>query len=392
MDEDHASIVSVVPLNVTTPSISTNIEMNSLRSLAVIRSRRVVIRVKMVQSESRLCQATSEPATNFIILLSRRLDSLGELVASMQGQLNALVAHMKMSGEMFSSDTTRRPRDVGVQRGLPSSEPPAMIGFSNNSTLSPTTDSGSNSRPSRRAMNVFCGPTSPEYSLNAAQRKMQYEAMSGVKPGQTIAPSIDDEQFDDEQDQQCSQASESPMYIQRPSEQTYQAALLRFRNMIPISEAVRLLRVYHNVIGELHPICDIEHLIKQTETYYKRSNSETSILASPNIPIDEDDLLMVNLAITIALSAESGTSLDAGKTIYDNCSEIIKSKLASPAADTKHVAIVLLVVSIATALHHWSYAMILIIMCTYRAFITSSRLRSVSPGACVDLQAAWPWS
>lgn len=266
----------------------------------------------------------------------------------MQGQLNALVAHMKMSGEMFSTESTRKPRDVGVQRGVHSSEPPAMIGFSNGSTLSPTTDSGSNSRPSRRAMNVFCGPTSPEYSLNAAQRKMQYDAMTGAKAGQTMAPSIDDDRFDDEQDQRSSQASESPMYVQRPSEQIYQAALLRFRNTIPSSEAVRLLRVYHNVIGELHPICDIEHLIKQTEIYYRRSDSEMSIMASQNTPIDEDDLLMVNLAISIALSAESGSSSEAGKTIYDNCSEIIKSKLVSPTPDIKNVTIVLLVVSIAT--------------------------------------------
>ncbi|KAL6244791.1 hypothetical protein RBB50_008319 [Rhinocladiella similis] len=284
---------------------------------------------------------------------SDRLDSLGELVANMQGQLNALVAHMKMSGEMFSTESTRKPRDVGVQRGVHSSEPPAMIGFSNGSTLSPTTDSGSNSRPSRRAMNVFCGPTSPEYSLNAAQRKMQYDAMTGAKAGQTMAPSIDDDRFDDEQDQRSSQASESPMYVQRPSEQIYQAALLRFRNTIPSSEAVRLLRVYHNVIGELHPICDIEHLIKQTEIYYRRSDSEMSIMASQNTPIDEDDLLMVNLAISIALSAESGSSSEAGKTIYDNCSEIIKSKLVSPTPDIKNVTIVLLV-----GVHHFFKAAI----------------------------------
>ncbi|KIW15886.1 hypothetical protein PV08_05936 [Exophiala spinifera] len=295
-------------------------------------------------SGSHTQQAGRDPRENG----SERLDSLGELVANMQGQLNALVAHMKMSSDMLAPELTRRPGEPGVHGTMPSSEPPAMIEFPNSSALSPTTDSGSNTRPSRRAMNVFCGPTSPEYSLNAAQRKMQHEAMTGVKSRQTMAPSIDDEQ-----DQNSSQASESPMYLQRPSEQTHQASLLRFRNMIPLPEAIRLLRVYNNVIGELHPICDIEELIKKIETYYSRSDSERSMMTSHNTPIDEDDLLMVNLAIAIALSAESGSSSDADKTIYDNCSEIIKSKLASTTEDIKQVSIILLV-----GIHHFFKAAI----------------------------------
>lgn len=260
----------------------------------------------------------------------------------MQGQLNALLAHVKMSDERSSQDvhgtassihSQRHQADINTTAGdavaLRFVEPAKRI----------------SAHLPRRATSSFCGPTSPEYSLNAAQRRMQSDRASGPGSASAISPSVDDDHSDDGNDQPYSPGAEYALSYQQVNKQVLQPNLLEFRKTLPKDEAIRVLRIYHSMMGELHPICDIERMVKHTDACYTRPISELSLPDPQGPAITDNDLLIINLALTIALCTETGTLSDIGRSIYENCREIIQTRLASLTTDIKHVYVVFLVVS-----------------------------------------------
>lgn len=258
----------------------------------------------------------------------------------MQGQLNALLAHVKMSDERTAQRAHDNASNLGSQKGQPDTNT-----ISDESTALQLVEPARRMPllPSRRATNAFCGPTSPEYSLNAAQRRMQSDGASGPGSGSAISPSVDEDPSDDGQDQPYSPGTEYTLPFQ-PNKQMLQPSLLEFRTLLPKNEAIRVLLLYHSMMGELHPICDIELMVKQTEACYTRPIAELSSPGPEGLAINENDLLLINLALTVALCTETGPLSDTGRSIYDSCREIVHTKLASLTTDIKHVRVVFLVV------------------------------------------------
>ncbi|KEF63569.1 uncharacterized protein A1O9_01547 [Exophiala aquamarina CBS 119918] len=196
---------------------------------------------------------------------------------------------------------------------------------------------------SRRSTSAFCGPTSPEYSLNAAQRRMQCDKTSGPGSGSAISPSVDENQSDDGDDHPYSPGTEYVLPFHQAPRHILQPCLLQFRKFLPKAEAIRVLLLYHSMMGELHPICNIELMVKQTEACYARPVIELGTAVGDGLPITENDLLIINLALTIALCTETGVLPDTGRSIYDSCRDLINTKLASLTTDIKHVHVVFLV-------------------------------------------------
>lgn len=260
----------------------------------------------------------------------------------MQGQLNALLAHVKMSDERTSQEAGGKAPSMSSQKGQSdtntvSSEGAVPV------AIEPTRPTQAHA--SRRATNTFCGPTSPEYSLNAAQRRMQCDKTAGPGSGSAISPSVDEDPSDDGDDQPYSPGTEYVLPFHQSTRQILQPSLLQFRKLLPKAEAIRVLLLYHSMMGELHPICDIELMLKQTESCYTRPMIELGTAAGQGVSVTENDLLIINLALTIALCTETGPLADTGRSIYDSCRDIINSKLACLTTDIKHVHVVFLVVS-----------------------------------------------
>lgn len=271
-----------------------------------------------------------------------QLNGLDDIVATMQGQLNALLAHVKMSDERTTQHAHDNASTMGSQKGQSD-----INTISDESTALQLVEPARRMPPlpSRRATNAFCGPTSPEYSLNAAQRRMQSDGASGPGSGSAISPSVDEDQSDDGQDQPYSPGTEYTLPFQQPNKQMLQPSLLSFRKLLPKNEAIRVLLLYHSMMGELHPICDIELMVKQAEACYTRPIAELGSPGPEGPAITENDILLINLALTIALCTETGPLSDTGRSIYDSCREIVHTKLASLTTDIKHVRVVFLVVS-----------------------------------------------
>jgi hypothetical protein len=270
------------------------------------------------------------------------LNGLDEIVATMQGQLNALLAHVKMSDERTSQNINDTGSDMNAQRRPsdtnPSSGEAVALRF-----VEPV-KRVSPSLP-RRPTNSFCGPTSPEYSLNAAQRRMQSDRTSGPGSASAISPSVDTDHSDDGNDQPYSPETDYALPFNQPNKQVLQPSLLEFRNSLPKDEAVRILLIYHSMMGDLHPICDIERMVQQVDACYTRPISELGLPGPQGSAISENDLLIINLALTIALCTETGPLSETGRTIYENCRDVIQTRLASLTTDIKHVYVVFLVVS-----------------------------------------------
>ena len=269
----------------------------------------------------------------------RPIAGLDELVASMQGQINALIAHVKMSDERNSQEAGGKASSMSSQKGHSDTNT-----VSSDSTIPAAVEPSRQMHTSRRSTNAFCGPTSPEYSLNAAQRRMQCDKPSGPGSGSAISPSVDEDQSDDGDDQAYTPGTEYVLPFHQASRQALQPCLLQFKNFLSKAEAIRVLLIYHSMMGELHPICNIELMVKQTEACYTRSTNELGTAVGNGLPITENDLLIINLALTIALCTETGSLPDTGRSIYDSCRELINAKLASLTTDIKHVHVVFLVV------------------------------------------------
>lgn len=113
-------------------------------------------------------------------------------------------------------------------------------------------------------------------------------------------------------------------------------------------ECTRLLGVYHQALGELHPICSVDHL----------KDEACRLQGATNIPDDcqegnshdafeaeENDLLTLNIALAIALTAEAASEPNAATTIYESCRDLVIAKVARTASSVKDVVVTMMMVS-----------------------------------------------
>ncbi|KAH7141721.1 hypothetical protein EDB81DRAFT_948146 [Dactylonectria macrodidyma] len=254
------------------------------------------------------------------------ITSLSGLVATMQGQLDTIVAHLNMS--------------MSTQGGQIPDNPSTAV------AKSPIKPPRANSSSKRSSAPQFHGPTSPDYSLIVALIRIEEGSDSGAKPDRSRIPSFDDSQSDDDEDAGLSlspgdddsvASQESVTPLSRPT-------LFQFLNCLSQTEAVRLLRVYHEVIGELHPVCDIESLVEQVNGLYNASSQRQGAGDDAELAADEDDLLILNLTLTIALTAEASSESQSrlAATLHNYCRHVNDAKLASLAASKKRAVIALL--------------------------------------------------
>ncbi|KAH8655851.1 hypothetical protein BX600DRAFT_470426 [Xylariales sp. PMI_506] len=127
-----------------------------------------------------------------------------------------------------------------------------------------------------------------------------------------------------------------------------QQKTLHFRNILTQYESTRLLALYQEVVGEYHPILAVDQLVQQVGAWYNAVSNPTQWHhpASQEM-VDENNLLIVNIALSIALCAESKSTgsdaSDRAKLLYAGCRDLIDAKIMSSKASVKQVVITLLV-------------------------------------------------
>lgn len=122
------------------------------------------------------------------------------------------------------------------------------------------------------------------------------------------------------------------------------SALLKFRGLMSLKDARRLLGVYQEVIGDLHPIVDIDEVQTRARNCYTDGDSTTwEFFTEPVEVASEDDLLILNLALLIGLHADATPSKHESESIIrESIQPAISSKLAAPRSTMNGVIIVLL--------------------------------------------------
>lgn len=275
---------------------------------------------------------------------------LGDLVAGLQGQINSLAAQA-------GPTTAHAPNAV-----LPQHDQPQPTGADDSPSIHVALDEplpavpGTGESPTKHDSITreactgqgFCGPTSPDYSLNVAQMRMgqgKYSTASGI--GWNGSPSLDGSQHSEDGIRPTSLEEDGWAALDPSVRRSLRHSLLQFQTLLSKREALRLIRVYKEVVGELHPFVDCDRLAEQTEGWYNWPGAGSSgAKGGDDSWSDEDGLLILNLVLSIALCAESGCQSEDARNLHKNCRGVINILLAVPVTGLRHVLLTLLVVCV----------------------------------------------
>ncbi|KAJ9603042.1 hypothetical protein H2200_012337 [Cladophialophora chaetospira] len=161
---------------------------------------------------------------------------------------------------------------------------------------------------------VYAGPTSSNFSLGLA--KIILEQDIGAKTAQfALDPDLADsascwEEEDDENEDESRQA------VATSGSCTYG---------LHLHDALRLLQVYHECVGVLHPIVDMELLVQQCKTIWQPPQGHgQGHHPGPEFLEDQADLKLV---LAIALLAEGGGSNATATKIHNDVQPAIASQM-----------------------------------------------------------------
>lgn len=157
--------------------------------------------------------------------------------------------------------------------------------------------------------------------------------------------------------------------------------------LISKSEALRLMRVYQEAVGELHPILGPDQLHKETESLYLSLVFEQG--RERTIDLGDEDVQIIVMVLSIALTAETTVKSNLATELYQLVGKQVADKIASPQISVQGVALVLLRVRTAITACTSVTKIALVID---RVSITTSAMNSTLHGVYAESPAAWQWS
>ncbi|RSL79296.1 hypothetical protein CEP51_007481 [Fusarium floridanum] len=259
---------------------------------------------------------------------SSNQDHVVELLSSLQDQLDNLASQVHMANR----DRSNPPSPISSAGAAKLQEFATML---NNEAsaydVRNTTDRG----PRTAGSPGFYGPTSPDYTLNVGQLKLRRNSCPGppLQEQQLQLASIDEDAASDTGDDETAQ-DDRPSVSPRTVERQDATPLLTFRSIMGLQEAIQLVHIYQEVVGDLHPVVDIDALIKQAQSWYADSDSGATSC----------ELLMIfNLVLIIALRADPRPNhCHKENLLRESFQDAVNAKLAAPAYSIKHATIIFL--------------------------------------------------
>ncbi|KAI8663161.1 Zn(2)-C6 fungal-type domain-containing protein [Fusarium keratoplasticum] len=259
---------------------------------------------------------------------SSNQESMVELLSSLQDQLDNLASQVHMANR----DRSNSPSPISSAGAAKLHD--FATGFNNEASAHDVRNTA-DKRLRAAGSPGFYGPTSPDYTLNVGQLKLRRNSCPGppLQEQQLQLASIDEDAASDTIDDEAAQderSSVSPRTVGRQDA----TPLLTFRSIMGLQEAIQLVHIYQEVVGDLHPVVDIDALIKQAQYWYADSDSGAASC----------ELLMIfNLVLVIALRADPRPNHCHKETLLrDSFEDAVNAKLAAPAYSIKHVTIIFL--------------------------------------------------
>ncbi|RMJ17553.1 hypothetical protein BHE90_006297 [Fusarium euwallaceae] len=262
-------------------------------------------------------------------------DAIVEMLSTLQEQLNTLTSQIHPPTQ--------------VQLDSPSPTMVADCSGDENFINTLISDAGSgqdNTNPAklqpRDSAQHFYGPTSPDYSLNVAQLKLRRNSFPGapLQQRQFQLATIDGDASDEDEVTDAPSPAMPPRLLDRESLRR----LLQFRSFLDLQEAIRLLHVYQEVVGDLHPLIDLDETIARARSCYADPESAVwDVSAGKAGAASDDNLLILNLALAIALRADSNPESSSVEILLRHCfQDAVNSKLGTAPHSIRHVTMVLL--------------------------------------------------
>ncbi|RKK88733.1 hypothetical protein BFJ68_g16872 [Fusarium oxysporum] len=262
------------------------------------------------------------------------LNSSGHVIVSNPSSLVYLVADLRAQLNNVESIVQAYAKDVNDTGKDPTHSEPlhqadqAMEGpNAHSSQRQASLDRSDSSSVSR----VFCGPTSPDYSMNVVQMTLQKRGYLEPSLHRPALPSFD---WDHVSPSTTSQWQPSCQVDDRRQ-------LLLFRSYLTLQDAKEVASVYSEVVGELHSFVDIKNIQGQLDFWFSRAPS--SSLDSTKQQSDYHDLVIFNLMLLIAVNAgmESLRARLAG-AVHSVFQRAVNTSITACTSSIKQVTIVLL--------------------------------------------------
>lgn len=215
-----------------------------------------------------------------LALCNSGFEALGDTFASLDKRLSAL---------------EKRRSDTSLDNCSPFRKPTpySAVTVTNDNVLSAVGD--------RRRGSVFAGPTSANFSFQIA------DLMSRSKSGH----SSENKRGDDSAD--IATEDEIEVCVSPEDDASHEDRLIE--GEITLAEAVRLLRVYNDVMNSLHPILDVDALVCQAEGLFAAGRTITKPTA--------DDTCLLRLVIAVALLAEKGGFCPTALALYQSIKPLV---------------------------------------------------------------------
>lgn len=190
------------------------------------------------------------------------------------------------------------------------------------------------------------GPTSPDYSLHVAQVRVRFIDSEGSGQRYQCSPqSLMEEGKGATSDETSDDDARRGPNIQGSSTVRNSEPLRRCLQLMTEHEALRLLHTYQRIFGDLHPLLDMSRLVRLVQSMYDQPVTARIRNSNHTVPVEETDLMMINLVLSIALSAGASPSARLGKQIYSACQAAIIGRVLTSAPSLTNVVLALCVVS-----------------------------------------------
>lgn len=195
---------------------------------------------------------------------------------------------------------------------------------------------------------VFCGATSSEYTFNMAERNIaeQHNPTQHNETPQSSMPATKHSPYFAEK-QITHDNGSSPIEIRRSIQTSRTSACLcedctRSLRMLTKNEALRLVDIYEEVVGNLHPFFNQERFKSQVEAVYTAIEFNQTEIERYNVDSDTMDSIQVALAIPL-LALGIGNS-DIGTSLYASVQDKVQNAVFSPIKNVKKIVLLLLAV------------------------------------------------
>lgn len=198
---------------------------------------------------------------------------------------------------------------------------------------------------------VFCGATSSEYTFNMAERNIaeplvhptqQNEMPQSSMPAPKHSPYFVEKQTTPDD-------GTSPIENQR-SIQTSQASraclcqdCTRSLRMLTKDEALRLVDIYEEVVGNLHPFFNQERFKSQVGALYTAIESNQAEIER-QYNVDSDNMDNIKVALAVPLLALGIGNSDIGTLLYASVQDKVQNAVFSPIKNIKKIVLLLLAV------------------------------------------------